>query len=161
MILCFFPFKLDNYTVIPHQKLFTSAACHCSLTRKSMEVVGPTWSSLTTWPPDHLLVKKTHPKWDPKTIKQTPCWKKLRESSFLPSHLSYFLSFFWEWCDVVLHRSFWIRCGGVQVLPRLEIFGGPSPKSMGKSTDPCGQKSEGHEEIKAKYFVHIHPWSLT
>ena len=49
----------------------------------------------------------------------------------------------------------------LRVLPRLEIFGGPSPKSMGKSTDPCGQKSEGHEEIKATSFVNIHTQSLT
>ena len=58
----------------------------------------------------------------------------------------------WSFTDL-----FGIRCGGVQFLPLLEIFGGPSPKSMGKSTAPCGQKSEGHEEIKATYFCKCTP----
>ena len=153
-----------DYCIIPHQKtLLTKPEIpsesvfndHLFAVLRTepvncMKVVGPTCSSLTTvttywW--------KTPTFWDPKTRKKHPAEKK---SVILLSFKVAFTDVRWSFTDV-----FGIRCGGLKVAPRLEILGGPSPKSMGKSTDPCWQKSEGHEENKATYFVNIHPRSLT
>lgn len=166
MISCCFPFKSHTYTINnptsknsshwagkTSESVFNDHRFPVGRTEpvNCMKVVGTTWSSLTTvttfwWKNTHLL--------RPQNEKKNTLLKKLSDSSFLQSHL--------HWCEVVLHWCFLgLDVEVLRVLPRLEIFGGPSPKSMGKSTDPCGQKSEGHEEIKATSFVNIHTQSLT
>ena len=99
-----------------------------------------------------LPIGEKHPPFEtPKQEKNTLLKKKVW--FFFPSKSP---SLMWGGPSLMF---FGIKCGGV--MPRLEIFGGPSPKSMGRSTDPCWQKSEGHEEIKATSFVNIHTRSLT